>query len=99
MCWVGLIFVCSFNVTLIALADKVLLHLVFPRCKVVYVEFLGRKSASHLSIHVELLLLLYDTNYAYCCYNDNLSQFFVNMGVITKIINPKNKDINDTIIL
>ena len=50
--------------------DKVLVHLVLPRCIVVSVEFLGRKSASHLSIHVELLLLLCDTNYAGYCYND-----------------------------
>ena len=48
----------------------VLVHLVLPRCEVVSVEFLNRKSASHLSIHVELLLLLYDRNFAGCCYNN-----------------------------
>ena len=67
---VGFIFLCSFDVTLIALADKVLVHLVLPRCKFVPFEFLYRKSTSHLSIHVELLLLLYDRNFAGCCYNN-----------------------------
>ena len=36
-CWVGLIFVCSFDITPIALANKVLVHLVLPRCEVVFV--------------------------------------------------------------
>ena len=70
MCWVGLTFVCSFDGTPIALPDKVLVPLVIPRCEVISVEFFCRKSASHLSVHVELLLLLCDTNGAGCCYND-----------------------------
>ena len=49
--WVGLIFLSSFDVTPIAMADKLLVHLVFPRCKVPSVEFPGRKSTSHLSVH------------------------------------------------
>ena len=53
LCWVGLIFVCSFDITPIALTDKVLVHIVFPRCEIVSIEFLGGKSASHLSIHVK----------------------------------------------
>ena len=56
MCWVGLTFVCSFDGTPIALPDKVLVPLVIPRCEVISVEFFCRKSASHLSVHVELLL-------------------------------------------
>ena len=69
ICWVGLIFVCSFDVTPIALADKVLVQLVLLRCEVVSVEFLCRKSASHLSIHVKLLLL-YDASCVGYYYND-----------------------------
>ena len=72
MCWVGFIFVYSFEVTPIALADKVLLHLVLLRCEVVSVEFLYRKSVSYLSIHVELLLLLYDVSCAGCDYGNRL---------------------------
>ena len=56
MCWVGLIFVCSFDITLIALADKVLVHLVLPRYEVGSVELFCKKSASDLSIHVEQLV-------------------------------------------
>ena len=56
--------------TPIALVDKVLVHLVLLRCVVVSVEFFQRKSASHLSIHFELLLLLLDANCASCCCND-----------------------------
>ena len=48
------------------------MHLVLPRCEVVSIEFLGRKSASHLSIHVELLLLLYDVSCAGCDYGNRL---------------------------
>ena len=71
-------YVCSFDVAPIALPDKVLVHLVLPRCEVVSVKFLGRKSASHLSVHIEttclerVFFLLYDTRSAYCCYNDQL---------------------------
>ena len=70
VCWVALIFLCSFDVTPIALADKVLVHLVPPRCEVVSVEFLCRRSVSHLSVHVKLLLLLCNTNCVSCCYSD-----------------------------
>ena len=62
MCWVGLIFVFYFDIILIAFVDKVLVHLVLPRCKVDFVELYYRKSASHLSVHVKLLLLLFDMN-------------------------------------
>ena len=48
------------------------MHLVFPRCEVVFVELFCKKSASHPSVHVELLLLLFDTNFVGCCYNDHL---------------------------
>ena len=49
------------------------MHLVPPRCQVGFVEFLCRKSASHVSIHVELLLLvLCDASCAGCYYNDQL---------------------------
>ena len=72
MCGVGLIFLCSFDVTPISLEDKVLVHLVLPRSKIVYVEFLGKKGAFHLSIHVEFLLLLCDTNSTCGCYSDRL---------------------------
>ena len=41
----------SFDVAPVALFDKILMHLVFQRCRVRSVELLGRKSASHLSIH------------------------------------------------
>ena len=58
MCWVGLIFVCSFDIAPIALADKVLVHLVLPRCEVGSFELFCRNIASHLGVHVELLLLL-----------------------------------------
>ena len=51
MCWVGLSFVSSFNVAPVTLSYKVLMHLVFPRCKVRSVKLLDRKSASHLSVH------------------------------------------------
>ena len=55
---IGLFFVCSFDITPIALANKVLVHLVFPRCEVGSRELFYRKSACHLSVYVELLLLL-----------------------------------------
>ena len=51
MCRVGLRFVSSLNVTLVTLSDKVLMHLVLPRCKVCSIELLGGKSASHLGVH------------------------------------------------
>ena len=66
--WVD--FICSFDITPIALADKLLVHLVLPRCELGSIELFCRKSASHLSVHVELPLLLFDTNCAGCCYND-----------------------------
>ena len=50
VCWVGLRFLCFFDITLIALTDKVLVHLVFPICKIIFIEFLGGNSVSHLSI-------------------------------------------------
>ena len=77
---VGLIFLCSFDVTPIALVDEVLVHFVLPRYEVVFVEFLYRKSASDLSIHFELFLLLYDTNCAGCYYNDRLVLRDVGLG-------------------
>ena len=48
----------------------ILTHLVLPRREVVSVKFLCRKNASHMSIHVELLLLLYDVSCAGCYYSD-----------------------------
>ena len=46
------------------------MHLVLPRCEVGSVDVFCRKSASHMSIHVKLLLLLFDTNYVGSRYND-----------------------------
>ena len=46
------------------------MHLVLPKCEVISVELLCRKSGSHLSVHVELLLLHCNINYIGCCYND-----------------------------
>ena len=40
-----------FDVTPLTLAEKVLVHLVLPRHKVVFVKFLNGKRDSHLSIH------------------------------------------------
>ena len=51
----------------------ILTHLVLPRREVVSVKFLCRKNASHMSIHVELLLLLLllcDASCVSCYYND-----------------------------
>ena len=47
----GLVFVCSSDLTPIALSDKVLVHLVLPRCEVVSIQLLSRESTPHLSIH------------------------------------------------
>ena len=58
VCWVGMVFVSSFDVAPVSLSDKVLMHLVFPRYEVRSVELLSRKSASHLSVHDAFLLLL-----------------------------------------
>ena len=65
------------DITPIALADKVLVHFVLPRCKVVSVEFLGEKSASHLSVNVNQLVWhelssssSFDMKFAHCCYSD-----------------------------
>ena len=46
----GLVYVRSFDVAPIALSDKVLVHLVLPRCEVVSIQLLGWESAPHLSI-------------------------------------------------
>ena len=51
MCRVGLRFVSSLDVALVTLSDKVLMHLVLPRCEVCSIELLGGKSASHLGVH------------------------------------------------
>ena len=92
MCGVGLIFLCSFDVTPIALADNVLVHLLLPRCKVVSIEFLCRKSASHMSVHVGLLLLLCDTMLNFFFFSvirtvqvaaTTIGQFFVKVGLGT----------------
>ena len=70
MRWVGLIFICSFDITPIALVDKVLVHLILPRCEVGSIKLFSRKSGSHLStVHVELLMLLM-SNCASYCYNN-----------------------------
>ena len=71
MCLVGLVFVCSFDITPIALAD--LVYLVLPRCEVVSIDFLGRRTLPiwvFMLLHLWFLLLLYVTNYVGCCYND-----------------------------
>ena len=49
--WTRLIFVHSFDVAPITLSDKVLVHLVLPRCEVVSIQLLARENAPHLSIH------------------------------------------------
>ena len=41
----------SFDVAPITLSDKVLVHIVLPRCEVVSIQLLARESAPHLSIH------------------------------------------------
>ena len=51
MCLVGVIFLCSLDIIVITLANKVLVHVVLPKYEVVSVEFL-LGSASHMSIHV-----------------------------------------------
>ena len=49
--WVGSIFLCSFDVAPITLTNKVLVHLVLVRCKVVSVQLLGGKRVAHFSIY------------------------------------------------
>ena len=48
--WAGLIFLRSFNVAPITLSDKVLVHLVLPRCKVVSIQLLARESPFDYSL-------------------------------------------------
>ena len=59
--WSGLIFLSSFDIASITLADKVLVYLLLPQCKVFSIQLLARESAPHLSIHyvdVDFCLLL-----------------------------------------
>ena len=51
VCWVGLRFLCFFDITLIALTDKVLVHLVFPICEVVSIQLFTGKRIVYVSIH------------------------------------------------
>ena len=64
VCWFGLRFVSSLDVALVTLSNKVLMHLILPRCEVHSVKLLRRKSVSPLSIHsdffsVDDLVLLF----------------------------------------
>ena len=49
----GSVYVRSFDLAPIALSDKVLVHIVLPRCEVISIQLLARESAPHLSIHCD----------------------------------------------
>ena len=80
------IFVCSFYVAPITLPDKVLVHLVLPRCEVVSIQLVVRESAPHLSIHdcidVDFPSLFFSLGHALCNVTTIAkSQFFSKVGI------------------
>ena len=84
MCWVGFHFLSSFDVTPIALADKLLVLLVFPRCEVVSIQLFTGKRVAHLSLHDGRNGFSSSLGYELCSSATiMINLFFLNVGVGT----------------